>query len=439
MSTIVVGGGLAGLTAGWLLAERGEDVLVLEGSPQVGGKLRLAEVAGVAADVGAEAMLNRRPEGVELARALGLPVEHPARSGSGLVVGGRVVPLPRTLMGVPFDVESLRGVVPDLDRVAAERDLPPSELGTDRAVGELLAERFGEDLVDLLVEPLLGGVYAGRSRELSLRATTPQLAALADRGSFLDAAAALPTNDAPVFAGITGGMARLPEALAARVPHRTDAVVRGLAAAGDGWELTLGSTRAPETLRAERVVLAVPASPAARLLSDAAPVAAEHLAAIESASMAVVTHAFRSDELGAFAGVDMTGFLVPPREGRAIKAATYSFAKWGWVRAAGDGLLLLRTSTGRHGEERSLQVDDDILVAESLRELAALAGITARPVDSHVQRRGGGLPQYAVGHLDRVAAIRGDLPPALTVCGAAYDGVGIPAVIASARRATMEP
>src|SRR5689334_25444592 len=119
MSTIVIGGGLAGLTAGWLLADAGEDVLVLEGSPQVGGKLRLASVGGVPADVGAEAMLNRRPEGVDLARSLGLPVEHPARSGSGLVVGGRVVPLPRTLMGVPFDVNSLASVLPDLARIAA--------------------------------------------------------------------------------------------------------------------------------------------------------------------------------------------------------------------------------------------------------------------------------------------------------------------------------
>ena len=437
MSTIVIGGGLAGLTAGWVLAEAGEDVLVLEGSSQVGGKLRLASVGGVPADVGAEAMLNRRPEGVELARALGLPVEHPARSGSGLVVGGRVVPLPRTLMGVPFDVDSLQGVVEDLGRIAAERDLPPSELGPDRAVGDLLAERFGDDLVDLLVEPLLGGVYAGHSRELSLRATTPQLAALVDRGSLLEAAAALPVSDAPVFAGVTGGMGTLPAALASRVPHRTDALVRELSRSGDGWDLTLGSTRSPEVLHADRVVVAVPAAPAARLLSEVAPAAARHLASIESASMAVVTHAFRAEDLGTFADVDVTGFLVPPREGRAIKASTYSFAKWGWVRSAGDGLLLLRTSTGRHREEGTLQVDDDTLVADSLRELAALAGIGAGPVDSHVQRWGGGLPQYAVGHLDRVAAIRADLPPGIAVCGAAYDGVGIPAVIASARRATM--
>jgi oxygen-dependent protoporphyrinogen oxidase len=130
-------------------------------------------------------------------------------------------------------------------------------------------------------------------------------------------------------------------------------------------------------------------------------------------------------------------------DGRRIKAATFSFAKWAWVREAGRGaldgadLLLLRTSLGRHREESALQGTDEELVAASLADLAAATGISARPVDTHVQRWGGGLPQYAVGHLDRVARIRADVAriPGLAVCGAAYDGVGIPAVIASAHRA----
>ena len=138
-----------------------------------------------------------------------------------------------------------------------------------------------------------------------------------------------------------------------------------------------------------------------------------------------------------------SGFLVRPVEGRRIKASTFSFAKWDWVRAAGraahggDDLLLLRTSLGRHGEELALQASDEELVAWSLAELAEATGLTAVPVDAHVQRWGGGLPQYALGHLDRVARIRADLDrvPGLAVCGAAYDGVGVPAVIASAHRA----
>ena len=156
--------------------------------------------------------------------------------------------------------------------------------------------------------------------------------------------------------------------------------------------------------------------------------------------MAVVTFAFRGSDVPGLAATDSSGFLVPPVDGHRIKAATFSFAKWGWVRAAGDGLLLLRTSLGRHREEAALQAGDEELVARSLADLASAVGLTAAPVDTHVQRWGGGLPQYAVGHLDRVARIRAAVAavPGLALCGATYDGVGIPAVIGSAHRAAAE-
>ena len=154
--------------------------------------------------------------------------------------------------------------------------------------------------------------------------------------------------------------------------------------------------------------------------------------------MAVVTFAFPAEAAVVLEG--SSGFLVPPVDGRAIKASTFSFAKWGWVREAGEGLLLLRTSLGRYGEETALQASDEELVAWSLADLREAVGLVDVPVDTHVQRWGGGLPQYAVGHLDRVARIRAAVAalPGLAVCGAAYDGVGIPAVIASARRAVAE-
>jgi oxygen-dependent protoporphyrinogen oxidase len=195
------------------------------------------------------------------------------------------------------------------------------------------------------------------------------------------------------------------------------------------------------------VVLAVPAAPSARLLSELAPTAAADLAAIEYASMAIVTLAFRAEDLISTGSTDEnaftdggSGFLVPPVDGHTIKASTFSFAKWDWVREAGDGLLLLRTSVGRHREEAVLQVDDEQLVAVSLADLHEATGLSATPVDTHVQRWGGGLPQSAVGHLDRVARIRDDVAriPGLAVCGAAYDGIGIPAVIASAQLAAEQ-
>ena len=443
---VVVGGGIAGLTAAHRLAAD-HDVVVLEGAAEVGGKLRSATVGGVTVDVGAEAMLHRRPEGPALARELGLEVVHPATTSSGVWSRGALRPLPRTLMGVPTDLDGLAasGVLDDdaLAVVRREPDLPPSDLTGDRSVASLVAERLGPQVVERLVEPLLGGVYAGHAASLSLRATTPQLVALAERGSLLEAAAALPATDGPVFAGLPGGLATLPRALVdtGRFEVRTSTAVRRLERSADGFTLTVGSAHAPTTLAADRVVLACPAAPAARLLADVAPEAARELAGVEYASMAIVTHAFRASDLGALGETTGSGFLVPPVEGRAVKAATYSFAKWGWVREAGDGLLLLRTSVGRHREEGTLQRPDAALVADSLAELATLGGIAARPVDSHVQRWGGALPQYAVGHLDRVARIRADVArvPGLAVCGAAYDGVGIPAVIASAAQATMAP
>lgn len=442
MRVLVVGGGLAGLTAAHVLGQRGDEVTVLEAAPEPGGKLRRTEVGGVLVDVGAEAMLNRRPEGVALARELGLEIEHPAVASSRIWTRGALHPLPRSLMGVPLDLGQLRacGVLSEegFRRVEAERELPPSDLPDDVSVGALVDERFGAEVTDRLVEPLLGGVYAGHARAISARASVPQLVSLAGRGSVLAQSAEIATTyDLPVFAGLPGGMGGLTDALAARLDVRLDTTVRGLRRTDHGFALTVGPSTDAQQVEADAVVLATPAAPTARLLEQVAPVAARELAEIESASMVVVTFAFRAADV---AGLDdSSGFLVPPVDGRAIKASTFSFVKWEWVRRAGaaEGLVHLRTSLGRHREEAVLQRADDELVSLSLADLADAVGLTARPVDVHVQRWGGGLPQYAVGHLDRVARIRAAVAgvPGLALCGAAYDGVGIPAVVASAHAA----
>ena len=441
---VVVGGGVAGLVAARGLADAGRAVLLLEASPQVGGKLRTAEVAGLTVDVGAEAMLARRPEGVDLARELGAEVVHPTPATSGVWSRGALRDLPRSLMGVPFDLDQLAasGVLsPEgLARVAAETD---AEVGDDISVGDLVASRLGDEVVDRLVEPLLGGVYAGSARHISAAAAVPQLLAMARRGSLLAQAAAIPASGAPVFAALPGGMGRLPGLVVdgGGFEVRTSATVRALRRTPSGWALTVGPTTHPETIEAAAVVLATPAAPTARLLADDVPDAAAELAGIDAASVAVVSLAFRAQDL-ADPLFERSGFLVPPVEQRTIKASTFSFAKWGWVRDLDPDVVVLRTSLGRHGEEATLQATDDGLVRVSLADLTAIAGITARPVDSHVQRWGGALPQYAVGHLDRVARIRaavtprpGFALPPIALCGAAYDGVGIPAVIGSARRA----
>ncbi len=437
MQVLVVGAGVAGLTAARDLADAGHDVVVLEGADRIGGKLRRHAVAGVVVDVGAEAMLNRRPEGVELARSLGLDVVHPTEAASRVWTRGELRPLPRSLMGAPLDLEDLAasGVLsPEgLARASKERVTP---VEGDVSVGDLVAQRYGDEVTERLVEPLLGGVYAGRAREISARAATPQLVALAERGSILAQADSLPGSAVPVFAGIAGGMAALAETLAEGLDVRTGEPVTEVARTSGGFEARFART----STTADAVVLATPAAPTARLLADVAPEAARELAGIEYASTAVVTLAFRAADVPLLAETDASGFLVPPVEGRRVKASTFSFSKWGWVRDAGDGLLLLRTSLGRHREEATLQATDDELVAVSLGDLAAATGLDAVPVDTHVQRWGGALPQYAVGHLDRVARIRTAVAevPGLVLAGAAYDGVGIPAVIASGHRAAAE-
>ncbi|QIX27882.1 protoporphyrinogen oxidase [Nocardioides sp. JQ2195] len=474
---VVVGAGIAGLTAAHRLARAGRQVTVLEGSPEIGGKLRLAEVGGVQVDVGAEAMLNRRPEATGLARELGFELVHPGTLSSRLWTRDALRVLPRSVMGIPADLEQLQqtGVLSDEGLARAREERVRDVESEDVSVADLIASRLGDEVVDRLVEPLLGGVYAGHATELSARATIPQVVALLERSpSLLEAARQVPApSDVPVFAGMVGGIGRLPQRLAVQggFEVRTSAVVRELRRVSTGsttdgagsttasptvveergtsvskprnvdghFELVVGPTAAPELIRADEVVLALPATPASRLLADLAPLASHELREIEYASMAIVTMVFRAADLAQLQG---SGFLVPPVDGRRIKAATFSFNKWDWVREAGrgEGLLTLRTSIGRHREEASLQFSDDELVVQSLADLALATGVRARPVDTHVQRWGGALPQYAVGHLDRVRRIRASVGqvPGLAVCGAAYDGIGIPAVVSSAERAVAE-
>ena len=449
---VVIGGGIAGLAAATAVRRERPDVAVtvLEAAPAAGGKLRLAEVGGVTVDVGAEAMLNRRPEAVGLAVSAGLAdkLVHPATTAANIWSRDRMHRLPRSLLGVPVDKQDLAdsGVLSaqGLARAAMDGVLPQTRIDDrDVSIGWLIEERFGREVLDRLVEPLLGGVYAGHAREISARAAAPQVVALLDRErSMMKAAAAAvagsSASDHPVFAGLAGGVGQLAGALAAELDVRTSVTARDLVRSAEGgWHVVVGPASDPRLERADAVVVATPGSPSARLLAGVAPDAALELATIEYASMAVVTMAFPAD---GFPEVTGSGFLVPPVDKRQVKAATYSFQKWDWVREAADGLVLMRTSIGRHREEHQLQVADEELLERSLRDLHEAIGLTVRPVDWHVQRWGGGLPQYAVGHLDRVRRIRAAVAgvPGLAVCGAAYDGLGLPACIASAEAAARQ-
>ncbi|MCB5183508.1 protoporphyrinogen oxidase [Streptomyces antimicrobicus] len=455
---VVVGGGIAGLAAAHRLLGAGARVTLVEATARLGGKLYAGELAGAPVDLGAESVLARRPEAVELAEAVGLgaDLQPPATATARLWTRGVLRDMPRGhLMGVPGDLAPLAasGILSaeGLARIAADAELPPTEVGEDAAIGEYVAARMGREVVDRLVEPLLGGVYAGDAYRISLRAAVPALydavrshRTLAEAVRAVQAEAAARTTvtgagaTGAFFAGIAGGIGRLPLAVAdacraAGARILTGTPVREVLRTADGWRVAAGT----QTLDADAVVLAVPAGPAARLLDALAPAAATELRAVEYASMALVTLAFKRSELpAALADGSSSGFLVPPVDGRTVKASTFSSNKWAWS-AADPELFLLRTSVGRHGDERDLARDDADLVRASLADLGDAVGLAARPIASTVTRWDGGLPQYPVGHPARVARIRAAVAavPGLAVCGALYDGVGIPACVASARAA----
>jgi len=299
--------------------------------------------------------------------------------------------------------------------------------------------------VDRLVEPLLGGVYAGLVDRLSFEAALPQFAQASRTQRSLIMAArelrdAAAKKTGPLFATLRDGMGSLPlrmaEILAKEgVEVRTGAMARELGRTPEGWRLVLGSAAAPERLDADAVVLAVPAGPASRLLADTVPAAAGELAGIEYSSMAIVSLAYHASAFPR--PLEGTGYLVPSVEGRNVKAVTFSSAKWPDRRGHDPGTVLLRASIGRLGEEAVLQRSDAELKAMVMAELAETCEVGELPIATRVTRWGGALPQYDVGHLDRVARIRAAVSGhrGLALCGAAYDGVGIPACVSTARAA----
>jgi oxygen-dependent protoporphyrinogen oxidase len=427
MRVAVVGGGVAGLAAAHALGRAGLDVLVLEGSDRIGGKLKLAEVDGLTLDVGAEALLARRPEATDLCAEVGLAeaMVHPATSSAAIWTRGALRPMPRTVLGIPADVDALMatGIV---EEVPVSHPAPaPSG---DVSVGEFVRSRVGDEVLERLVEPLLGGVYAGHADALSLAAAGAPILALGEDLLAGAAAAISTTPEGPVFAGIAGGVGRLPLALAeaSGAEIRTGAVVRDVERSGTGWLVTLADGQ--EVVDA--VVVATPGPASARLLASAVPEAAFELADLTYASMAIVTVVVDGDlELAG------SGFLVPPVDATAIKGSTFSSQKWSWLGESGR--IVLRASVGRAGDTTLLHQEDAAVADAAIADLRAALGHLPDPAAWHVQRWGGGLPQYEVGHLDRVAIVDRAVAaaPGLEVCGAAYRGVGVPAVIASAQEA----
>ena len=454
---VVVGGGIAGLTAALELAEGGAPVALVEAAGRFGGKIATSRVDGLIVEAGADSFLSSKPAGLALCQRLGIAdrlVNSNSEDRRTFVWSrGRLRELPEGLiLGSPTRAWSLlrSGLLSPVGaaRLVADVAVPRRRAADDggrspaeETVAQFFTRRLGGEAYARVVEPLLAGIHAGDATRLSLPATFPRFvemerehgglvrAALAGRSD--GPAGAVPAGRTP-FVSFRTGMAELIEALEARlralgVDLRTNQSVTTIRAVPDGYEVVLDGAPARP---AAAVVLATPAPVTARLLGRLSPAAATLLEEIEHASTATVSLAYRRADVGTPpAGY---GFVVPRAEGRHLLAGTWGSGKW--PDRAPPGSVLVRGYLGGIGREEVLEADDDGLVHLVRAELGALAGIRGTPVHAEVHRHPAGMPQYTVGHLGRVERIRSALAacPGLAVTGAAYGGVGIPDCIADA-------
>jgi oxygen-dependent protoporphyrinogen oxidase len=400
----------------------------------VGGKLRTEEFAGSRVESGADSFLTRDPGILELCDELGLTDELVAPAVfKGAIWDGRRAyePVPG-VMGIPTGAASVlraKALSPaGKARALADLVLPGPLTGPDVSVAEFLTKRFGQEVLDRSVDPILGGTRAGAADDMSLAAALPQVdrAARANRsvmkGLAVEATPALPGR--PLFLTPRGGMTWLPEVLAASVPQldlQKGVEVLGIRREGDGYSVVTGSGQH----RADGVVVTVPSPAAARLLEEVAPSAAAHLAQIQHASVAVVALSFEADALQLPTGT--SGFLVPSSAGRTLAAATWWSAKWPHTRGAAEEVVV-RCFVGRAGRHPALALSDEKLAAAAAADLSRFLGSSASPSGFKITRWEDSMPQYRVGHLDLVGKVEAALAqrPGLVVAGADLRGSGIP-------------
>ncbi len=450
MRVLVVGGGVTGLVAARALARQGVPVVLAEAGERLGGKVSTERIDGFVVERGPDSFLAARPTAVTLAREVGLGgelvgtkdpravfIRHrgelvPMPEGLGLVLPTRAMPFARTkLFSWPEKIRMTKDI-------AWPRMLPDDDI----AVGTFLRRRLGSPLVDRLAGPLVGGVYGTPIDELSLDAVVPQLrtaerehrsllfAGLSDGRATRRAAAARPAGATSpgAFATLRGGMDTLTSALEASlgeagVDVRLGLGVRTLARAGSGVAARFADG---SVVRFDAVLVAAPAPVAAALLDDEAPRAARALDGIPHGTSILVTLAYPRDAVGhPLVG---HGYLVPPTEGGAISACTWTSEKW--PDRAPEGAVLLRIFVRDEAAWTSLP--DEALVAAARADAERTLGIRGEPVLARLARHASSMPRYTVGHLRRVAAIDEAMTawPAVGVVGASYRGVGLPDCIA---------
>jgi oxygen-dependent protoporphyrinogen oxidase len=469
----VVGGGIAGLSAAWELtcAAPSTRVIVFEATGRLGGKVETGVIGGRAVDLGPDAFLGRRPEAVALCHELGLGDElvSPGARRAFVWARGQLRALPAGLaLGVPTRLYPLArsGILSPLGVSRAALDLvgwpprrgAPASGGDDRAVADITRQRLGAEVTERLVDPLIGGIHAGDTTTMSAAAVFPALLEAATRpGSLMralrpaatpaaSAPSALSDREPPVFYTVRGGLSRLVDSVASALDARGAEVLLGTPVEHLGWRDGPGHADQRDharqgwvvrtsagTVEPDAVIIATPATTAAALLEPVDHTLAAKLATVEYSDVTLVT--MQLPAAGVARALEGTGFLVPKGTGCLITACTWLTSKWPELQRPGD--VLLRASVGRYGDDRASAMSDDEIVAGVLQELGPMVGLRARPTEVVVTRWTDAFPQYAVGHVEKVRSIEEAAAhlPGLALAGAAFHGVGIPACIASGRRA----
>jgi protoporphyrinogen/coproporphyrinogen III oxidase len=448
--TVVVGGGIAGLAAA-LRLERllpGTEVVIVEAAPRLGGKILTERVGEFVIEGGPDSFLTSKPRAVELCEELGLAGRLIRRAGSDgrsyVRLGGRLHTLPAGLTGmIPtrLDTMAASGILsPEgMERIARELELPPAPKNGDESIAAFVRRRMGLEAYERLVGPLMCGIFGGDGDHLSLAATFPALRRLElEHGSVMRGllARGVPNGDAaPPFMSLRDGMAELVDGVVLRLNATRVVTGRAVlsvdrAARGHGYKLRLGGG---DALSADAVVLATPAHATAALVESLDTALADDHAAIPHASPAVVTLAYRTADVPR--SLDGYGYVVPQLEGSDVLACTWTSSKWHGRAPAAH--VLVRTYIGRFGVRDVTTCSDAEMVASARREVAETLGADAEPLLVRVHRWPGGMPQYVLGHLDRLSRIETRLAehPGLALAGAAYRGVGIPDCIASGEAA----
>ncbi len=434
----VVGGGISGLAAAYrirALAGPSATIVIFDPADRLGGVLRTETLAGQIMDIGAEAFIVRRPEVPALLAELGLSdrLVTPTGVRTTIFSQGRLHPLPGgTVNGIPAEPAALSGLV-DRATVARIAEEPGRGMdwqpGSDPAVGAVVADRFGDQVVTRSLDPMLSGVYAGSAATIGIRSAVPTVAAALDAGApnLTEAVRrVLPSGVAgPVFGAIRGGYQVLLEELVRRAAAQwVQSPITRVAPDGDGWTLADGGG---VQWHADGVVLAVAAPQLPALLDGIAPRSAAAAARVPIASAAVLALALPPGT----PFPPQSGVLVATGETLRSKAITLSTRKWG-----GSGQAeLLRLSFGRFGDTLARTVSDENLLVWALEDLHTVFGIRAQPIDMMVHRWIDALPQYGPGHAGLAAEIRADLPPGIAIAGNYLDGVGVPACLAAAEAA----